>query len=376
MALPRNAGRGRLGCGVNSAYVTWKCGTPRFCPVLDTTDITWSRVLDGISEATVVVTLPGNNDETCCACLGDLEPWCHELHIARDGTDVWLGPITEITYEFNKVTIKALDLLGWATVRVPEILLNYTDGTGECTDNPQGEADWATMAMQVLNVAFAEDDPCILDYVSMSLTGYVGAQCFPPYVDSAFDQLDQLAGTGLDYTVVGRTVILASPNVPTAAIATLMDDHIIGEVELTKSGLLQANRWFVHYENDDTDTPPGPGWREAANQYCYGLIERIRSTDTALANKESAEIVAQIYVDATSVTPRLLEIPDGSQLSPEAPWTIAEMIPGVRVDVGVTRLCVEATQSFRLTGMTVHQTTKGEEVTVSLDSLNVFSEGL
>jgi hypothetical protein len=374
--MPRKAGRGRLGCGTNEAYITWKCGTPRFCPVLEGAEITWGRSLNDLSEATVVVPLPGTADATCCACLGDVEPWCHELHIARDGVDVWLGPITEVVYEFDKVTIHALDLLGWATVRVPEIIVNYTDGTGQCTEDPLGPADWTTIAQTVLDVAFAEDDPCLLPYVSASPTGYVGQQCFPPYQDSAFDQLDQLASTGLEYTVVGRTVILTSPNVPSAAIATLLDDHIVGDVQLTKTGLLQADRWFVHYENDDTDIPPGPGFREAANQYCYGLIERIRPTDTALANKDSAEVVAQVYVDATAIAPRLLEVPDGSRLSPEAPWTIDAMIPGVRVDVGITRLCVEATQSFRLTGVQVHQTKDGEEVTVTLGPLNVLSGGL
>jgi len=369
--MPRKAGRGRLGCGINEAYITWKCGTPRFCPVLEGAEITWGRTLNDISEAEVVVPLSGTADSTCCDCLGDVEPWCHELHVARDGQDVWLGPITEIVYEFDKVTIRAIDLLGWSTVRVPEVPIDYTVTTGA------GAADWTTIAQAVLDVAFAEDDPCLLPYVSASLTGYVGEQKFAPYQDTAFDQIDALAATGLEYTVVGRTVILTSPNVPNAAIATLLDEHIVGDVQLTKTGLLQADRWFVHYENDDTDTPPGPGYREAANQYCYGLIERIRSTDTALANKESAEVVAQVYVDATAIAPRLLEIPDGSQLSPETPWTIDAMIPGVRVDVGVTRLCVNATQSFRLTGVQVRQTAAGaEEVSVSLGPLNVLSEGL
>jgi hypothetical protein len=115
---------------------------------------------------------------------------------------------------------------------------------------------------------------------------------------------------------------------------------------------------------------------EAANQYCYGLIERVRSTDTALANVESANIVAGIYLGATTTTPRLLDIPDGSQLSPEAPWPFSAMIPGVRVDVGVTRLCVPATQSFRLTGVSVRQTVTGEEVGISLGPLNILSGGL
>lgn len=368
--LPRKQGRGRLGCGQNEAYVTWKCGTPRFCPLPTSSELTWGRRLNDISEAQIVIPLSGAADETCCDCLGDLEPWCHELHVARDGEDVWLGPITEITYEFDKVTIRALDLLGWATVRVSEVPIDYTVATGA------GPADWTVIGEAILDVAFAEDDPCILPYVSASLTGYVGEQKFPAYTDSAFDQLDALASTGLEYTAVGRTIILASANTPTTPIATLLDEHILGAVQLTKNGLLQADRWFVHFDKDTEAIPPGPGVAEAANQYCYGLLERIRSTDTALANVESADIVAEVYVAASAIAPRLLEVPDGSQLSPEAPWEISAMIPGVRVDVGVTRLCVDATQSFVLTGINVRQTKTGEEVTITLGPLDVLSAGL
>jgi hypothetical protein len=367
--MPRKAGRGRLGCGVNEAYITWKCGTPRFCPVLDTTEITYGRTLNDISEATVVVSLAGTADETCCECLGDVEPWCHELHIARDGVDVWLGPITEVVYEFDKVTIRALDLLGWSTVRIAEVdISNATLGGAPLID-------MTVFAQAILDVAFAEDDPCILDYVSSSLTGILGARTFPAYADTAFDQLDAIAQTAsLDYTVVGRTTILTGPAVPTTPIATLLDDHIIGTVELTKSGLQQANRWFVHYDDDDTDIPPGPGVASASDQYCCGLIERMK-TGTGIPAKESAEQAAQDLLDATpyAAAPRLLEIPDGSQLSPEAPWPFEAMIPGVRIDVGVTRLCVDATQSFRLVGVQVRQTKDGEEVTISTGPLNPLS---
>src|SRR4029079_14242003 len=113
---------------------------------------------------------------------------------------------------------------------------------------------------EILLVAFAEDDPCAIDYISALPSGIVGARCFPPYTDTAFDQLDALSQTGApEYTVDGRTIILMGPQTPTAPIATLMAEHILGAVQLTKSGLLQANRWFVHYDEDDTDIPPGPG---------------------------------------------------------------------------------------------------------------------
>jgi hypothetical protein len=93
---------------------------------------------------------------------------------------------------------------------------------------------------------------------------------------------------------------------------------------------------------------------------------------TGLPNKTNAEEAGQVLLDATpnATMPRLLEIPEGSQLSPLAPWPLSAMIPGVRVDVAVTRLCVDATHSFRLVGVGVRQDANGEQVTLSLGPLN------
>lgn len=367
--MARKSGKGRLGCGVNEAFITWKGGAPRFMALPAASSVTWGRDLNEISEAEVVIALGATTDEECCDLLGDIEPWCHELHIVRDGQTVWAGPVTEPVYNVDKVTIKAKDVLAWTTVRVAEVPIDYTVATGS------GPADWTTIAETVLDVAFAEDDPAVLQYVSATPTGYVGEQLFPAYTDTAFGQLDALAGTGLDYTVVGRTIILSSENTPASPIAALTDDMILGDVQLTKSGLLQGNRWFVHFDKDDEAIPPGPGVAEATDFACYGPIERIRSTDVALANVESANVVAQTYVAASSTAPRLLEVPDGSRISPEAPWDIMAMIPGCRVDVAVTRLCVDATQSFRLTSISVRQQDGDEEVTISLGPLNIV-EGI
>lgn len=371
--IPRNPGRGRLGCGQNVPYLSWKCGTPRFCPLPATTDLTWDRHLNNISEAQVVIPLSGNADDTCCDCLGDVEPWCHELHIARDGKDVWLGPVTEVIYEFNQVTIKALDLLGWTTVRVPPCAINFTANPDpkahDCGFAPRGPADLTTIAGAILDYAFTEDDPCLLQYVSPTPTGRVEPRFFPAFTDTSFTQLDNLSQTGVNYTVVGRTTIIGSQAPPAAPIATLMDSHILGAVQLTKTGLLQANRWYVPFKDDD---PPGPGMAEDVVRYCAGLIERMTAAHDEITQLADAIATAQDLVNATphGMSPRLLEIPAGSRLSPEAPWPIEAMIPGVRVDVGVTRLCVDATQPFLLTGMSVRQAgVTDEEVTLTLGPL-------
>lgn len=355
------SGTGRLGCGVSQCFITWRCGSPRLCSLTGATEIRWDRRLDDISEAEIVVSLSGSVDETCCECLGDIEPWCHELHIERDGEVVWLGPITEVIYGFEKITIRAKDLLGWATVRIADDDIDFTT-----------PADITTIALAVLTEAFNEDDPCILDYISATPAGGDPTGYFSEaFSATAFDQLEQLSNIKLNYTVVGRTVILGGEDLPLAPIATLTDDMILSEVVLTKSGLLQGNRWFVRYEGD----MGGPGFGEVDKQ-CYGLIERLRPNDDGIQDATTADEVAQAYADAVGTAPRLLELEEGARLSPEAPWDIMDMVPGTRVDVALDRLCVDARQSFRLEGIRVRQSVEGEEVNLSLSPVNIFEGGL
>jgi hypothetical protein len=352
---------GRLGCGLNEAYITWKCGSPRLCSLTGATQINWDRRLDDISQAEVVISKSGDLYDSCCECLGDIEPWCHELHIVRDGETVWLGPVTEVVEEFEQITVRSMDLLQWATVRVADDDIDFTT-----------PADITTIAVAVLTEAFSEDDPCILEYISATPAGGDPTGYFSEaWSATAFEQLEQLANIKLNYTVVGRTIILGGEDLPLAPIATLTDDMILSNVFLTKSGLLQGNRWWVHYEGDGGV----PGVGEVDHQ-CYGLIERLRPNDDGIQDATTANEVAQAYAEATGTAPRLLELREGARLSPETPWEINDMIPGTRVDVALSRLCTDVSQRFRLERVEVRQNTTGEEVSLALSPVNTISGGV
>jgi len=352
---------GRLGCGLSEAFITWRCGSPRLCHLTGATSINWDRRLDDISEAEVVVSLAGSREDTCCECLGEAEPWCHELHIVRDGEIVWLGPIYEVLYGFEQVTIRARDLMSWTTVRIADDDIDFTT-----------PADIVTIAEAVLTEAFNEDDPCILEFISSTPAGGDPTGYFSEaFSATAFDQIEQLSNIKLNYTTIGRTIILGGEDLPLAPVATLTDDMILSDVTLTKAGLLQGNRWFVHYEGDGGI--PGVG---QVDPQCYGLIERLRQNDDGIQDATTANEVAQAYAEALGTAPRLLELQEGARLSPETPWTIDKMIPGARVDVALARLCVSASQSFRLESVQIKQDVEGEAVSLSLSPVNLSSGGL
>jgi len=357
---------GRLGCGVPTVFITNRCANGVNC-VIDTdiiTDLYWTRVLDDVSEASVTVALSGDVNFTCCQCLAEAQPWCNELHIWRNGQEVWVGPIQKITYGFEEVVIEAVDSLGWLGVRIPPTSFDYTTGS------TNGVQDLVTIAHDVLEVAFAEDETsCEIDNLYEVPSGVIYSN--PGLFYAGFDQtcldiLRDLGDIGLDFTTVGRTIALVGDSDPLVPLSLLNDEHIMGEIQVTKDGTLMANRYYVHFEGDNGIPASG----EAADFYCYGPIEKIRSGDGLQSGIDAGQL-ADRYVAAGGVAPLVVEIPDGSQLSPDTPWTINELVCGARVDVAITRLCISLTQSFRLIGVEVrYNDSDGEQVGITLRPMN------
>lgn len=358
-----NDTRGRLGCGVPSFFITGRCSTRVECILDDyVSTATWARVLDDVSEAEVVCNFGGNSDFTCCECLARVEPWCHELHIWRDSEEVWVGPIQQIEYTDTTATVRAGDALAWLGVRIPPGNIDYTADTGA------GAADLRIIAEDVLTIAFGQDNPtftCELDNLYAVDTGEVSQRFFEGFNETCLDILLDLADTGLNFTTLGRTIVLTGDDEPLTPLVLLNDEHIIGDIKVTKDGTTQGNRYYVHFEDDEGI----PASAEAADFYCYSAIERIRDGD-GLVDQASASDLAGIYVQASAIAPRMIEVPSGSRLSPDTPWTINEMVPGARVDVAVTRLCLDLTQSFILTGVEVRYSDAGEEIGITLSPVN------
>lgn len=348
---------GRLGCGEPTFFITSRCAGGGVTCVLDgvVIDAKWDRRLDDVSEASLRMGFSGDATYTCCECLGEVEPWCHELHIWRDGEEVWVGPIQEIEYTYDEVSILANDSLAWLGVRVPPVNINTVGMATDLTD----------VAVDLLELAFAEDGPeftCELDNVYTQPTGLSFDVFFERFTKTALEILRDLGDIGLNYTTLGRTIVLTGDSEELTPLVLLNDEHIMGKVVVRKDGKSQGNRFYVHFEGDGGVPASG----EATEKFCYGPIERLRDGD-GLVNGVDAAAVADIYVDASAIAPRVIEIPAGSRLTPDTPWTINQMVPGARVDVAITKLCFNLTQSFLLSVVEVtYDADEGESVGITL----------
>lgn len=359
---------GRLGCGTAGAFVSGQGGFPTVCVLDGITEIEWDRRLDDVSEALVHINLSGDANVSCCECLSELEPWCHELHITRNGVEQWCGPITQITYSFNEVIIKAIDMVGWLGVKVPANNSNFSVLTN-LTDIAFGSSN------SILNIALNETQSYVLTNVQTYPNAVTGLAANLAFSATSLEHLNDLAHVGLNYTTLGRAIILSGQITQLNPLIILRDEHILGDVEFVKDGLLAGTRYYVHYQGDLGVPAISPsGAMTPANSYCYGAIERMR-TENNTTSVSQAQALAAAYVSATKIAPRTLRVPTGSRLHPDTPWTVSDMICGARVDVQIANLCFPIQQSFILTQMKLVENAEGEQVLITLNPISTIGLG-
>lgn len=317
--------------------------------------VEWGRVLDDTSEA--VVTLPGDDPE-CCGATKDVHAWCNDLSIYRDSELVWQGPVVRITSSADQTVVTARDVTAWLARRLVHHLLDFTA-------SGRGAADLAVIAEAIITDALADDDPGILPYLLTLTSGVADERLIEPETAYAADELRELARIGLDFTALGRRIILAGA-APLARLGTLTDEHFVPAPTVIEDGLSAVTRAVVH----------GTGVTAAAGGAgACGLLEHLAKEDQ-IVGQEAAQAEADALVAAGYPTPLILDVPDGARLAPDAPVTIADLVPGVIVPVTVADLCRPVAADLRLTRLAVTYDAGGEEVKVTLAPVGVDTAGL
>jgi hypothetical protein len=216
--------------------------------------------------------------------------------------------------------------------------------------------------MRIINDIYAGNDPAnILPYVQATPTGTISSRLYNAFGDTDLNYFTSLSATGMNFTAIGRTIIIGGRQLPLNSIATLTDLMILSDVSVNKTGLLQGNRIYEHFTGD----AGAPAVSEVPFQ-CYGRIEQVRTDD--LPDEPSAQQTADAYAAAVGTAPRILEVASGGDatLSPETPWDFQEMIPGVQVTVFLTRLCIPIEDRYQLTFVQVSQSGDHLTETVSI----------
>lgn len=361
---------GLLGQGVNRAFVYDKGGHVLRGEITNLTSVKWDRRRDDISEAQVVVT---NLDPDTTALLKDTHTWMHELVIFRNGVRVWEGPITLVEDDpSGPCTIQAKDVMGWVYRRI--LRQGYNDSYRIVNGVELGAFSVVQRAAQIIVNGLAPDDPNILRFLTtFNFPDDAGeSRVVPAFSRTSWEEVDDMAATaGLDYTTVGRRIILWDTHRAIGRLPEMRAEHFSSPPIVSEYGMLLATGFGVTNNNGIyglTEKPPS----------AYGIVEQLASaygetdggsTDVLtpaarLSLEQNLTSQAVRNIGGRWPAPTIVRVPDNSTLQPDTPVDINSLVPGVWIPLRAVTRIRNIAQWQKLDSMTVNQTEEAEQITV------------
>jgi hypothetical protein len=324
-----------LGCATHAYTITDRDGGDvNSSGIL--TAVSWNRVLNEVSTAAAIIGVSGLE---CCAELGGIRSWRHQLNIYRvteTGASglVWTGPIINVDWNQDQVSISAVDVLGWLERRVP-----HQDFAFDLTDLTE-------IAAALIDDGFQPDDPGHTTTV-IGPCNVLGGRTYAANVGQTLDHVRDLADTGIDFTAVGASVIVL-PDDFCDVVGRLSDDDLPSGLSVAEDGASLATRVIVAGTEDGDPVGTAGG----TNAY-YGLLERYieqrnipdqAAADAAAAGALAPLLAVPVFIDTQDIT-----------LSPLADVDVSNLVPGWCLDVTSDSTCRTITQRLKITGLQVSE---------------------
>lgn len=366
--------QGSLGCGVYRAFIYEQGGRRRLGEVDPIETLKFSRLRDDISQATAVST---GFSVDCGAFYGQIHTWVHELVVFRDGVRVWEGPITRLSYTADGLEIEAKDVMAYLYRRI--LRQGYNDayrlvkkGVGGKPDEYLGLLSVVKRASMLVAQGLASHDPNVLPYLT-AITFPDDARESRVVTDwsrSAWEEIDDLAATaGLDYTTVGRRIILWDTHRAIGRLPELRDGDFSDSPIVTEYGMQLANFFAVTNGSGIAGFAVAKGGIQG-----YGPVEQLASSynDSAAASGDALTPAAMAAAQSSMTeqaqrniagrwpAPLVVRIPDNTTMSPKAGVGFQQLIPGVWLPLRSTRTPREVMQWQKLDSVSV-EVEKGDE---------------
>lgn len=329
--------------------------------------VKWNRVRDDISEAEVLLERPSVE---CQEILAMTETNRTEIVVYRGRDRVWEGPVTlaRDTNEMERVTLQAKDILHhvyrtnltqtWNN-RYP----NTTTVVQRIVAILQGELARKEILSPPINV---------LPYLQ-AIEGPDGARTAAytePYQYTVFQHMDEVAArAGLEYTVVGRSLVLFDGSALVGQAPPITRNDIVGDIITTSYGMEGGTLAAV------TDGAGTVGIAGGEDGY-YGLIELLDSAyDEEAADGAPPEAIPESELRSQAVrnlagrnpSPLLVRIPDGSTVNPQGALEMEHLVPGVWVPLRGSHMGRPIQQMMRINDVRFTWSQEsGEQIQITL----------
>lgn len=365
-----------LGCGTHRAFIYKRGGTTRVGEITAITHLDWSRVRDDISTAEVRVADWGVD---CGNLLASLQTWAYELVIFRDNgysvERVWEGPITLLTYKSDEVTIKARDVMAYAYRRIIKERMSDAGEGSTVVDR----------ARRVLQNSLADDDPNVLAYL-VPLTSDDDSMQYrttPAYSRTAFEEIDDMAANaGLDYTAVGRSILLWGTRRRIGTLPEFRDEDLGAVPIVSEYGMSMANFYAVSDGNGIAGT--ANRLDVSGNDPVYGRVEMLSSTwasdapiDTGTYTQEGINTIRESFAEYAERSiedryppPVVVRVPDNTSLNPSVVISIQSLVPGVVIPLRSSGTLRTVRGNQKLDSVRVVEESGSEKVSITLSPFN------
>lgn len=328
---------GVLGTGEWTAAITEPGGRMVWSSTASAMErVEFSRELSASSEATVraVGTRAGEV----------IEPWLHALTVFYDDEPAWSGIVTRVEATGGTMTVSAMDGSAfWKRRRVPSA-------------RRFDQADASHIMAQMVVDAMGAADPLrvadtLIEYPSR-VWAVVDVTANSLMVEEV---IDDLVDAGLTWTfLAGR--LLIGPGPERYITAPLTDRHLGDGVAVVKDGKDVATDVLVL----------GKGvWGQAGLDGDRVVVQDIVKADS-LTTVQECEELAKRELARRAVAPRFLHVPGGVSLAADAPITMGELIPGVRVPVSSAQAGATVGADLMLESVSVSGDESGVDVSISL----------
>lgn len=361
-----------LSCVTHTAELFDRGGRKKIGSLGPLSRVKWERRRDDISVAQIWI---ATVDKSCAEVLLLAETNRTELVIFRGNKRVWEGPVNRIAYQGSSVEIEAKDMMYYVQ---RTIMRNEYDSR---YPNVELVLDRVKRIMTAELARKEALDPStnLLNhvryiYATAPATDSRTASHTMPYEMTVFQHIDNYAWRGgLDYTVVGRSIMFFDVHTRIGQTPMVTGDDFIGDPVITQYGAELTTYVAM------TD---GKGnWGEAGGIDPYygewevlhqAYDENASQTDPtapppnppSVAEMTSQALRSQIQGRRPALVVR---VPDNTRLNPNGVLTIEDLVPGVWIPLSANLPGRTVSQMQKLDNMTVEETAEGgEEIKVVL----------
>jgi len=362
-------------------------GKQRVASLVKLASIQWSRQRSEFTQATV--TISAANCESQVSELDAIEADRHELVVFRGSNRVWEGPIREVRWLSNRVEIVADDIGAYIDNSICSKAWPGPEGGGqpymterareiityELTTSYQMDVG-LTVPQMVTATRWEQQTPPanVLPYLDVRASTGVGGLLttaeVEPFQMMVGEHLRNLARGGLDFTVVGRSLVVWDSATPLGQVRPLTEADFVGEIAVVASGrdLAAIAHIVAPAGGGEEDAPPVVGNAGAPDAY-YGPWTRLLTREDEGESEHEPDIRVLNTQARRMLAGRLpvpVEIRADTGLRLSSDLTIDDLVPGVILPVRAVLNTRPVAQDQVLDKVTVNETADGETITVEL----------